>query len=86
MLHVIKEEATPGSRVKLKNPDPAYIVGKGNPVMGSIYECEGTICKGGNTSKFSISVKWDNGYQNVYKDNELCFTIEGNFIDIWEEK
>lgn len=83
MFLINKKNATPGTRVKLYKPDPMYIIGPANPVIGSRYECEGTITN--SSSSTGIGVRWDNGSSNGYRNNELCLSIEGNFINIWEE-
>jgi len=36
-------------KVKLVKPDPNYSIGKNNPVVGSKYECEGTLTRIGET-------------------------------------
>jgi hypothetical protein len=75
-------ECKEGMRVKLTKPDPYYTRGKSNPSVGTEYECGGEITEvSGNVA---IVVRWDNGFENSYKDDEL--TIEefsGKVVSIW---
>ncbi len=45
-------------------------LGPGNPLIGSKYECEGTI-SGVNSRVNRISVNWDNGTTNFYAEDDL---------------
>jgi len=57
------------SRVKLYggNYQPATT----NPVVGSKYECVGTVISLDNNSHHPIRVRWDNGNHNDYRQREL---------------
>lgn len=61
-----KEEVRIGDRVKLSSdsgfrPTPSF------PMVGSKYECTGTITRVGLTlSNDSVEVQWDNGAANVF--------------------
>lgn len=68
-----------GMRVILVNPSPSYEIGKSNPKVGTVWECEGTI----KESLFGTYVDWDNGTTNCYKDYELSPVCEGSCQSIW---
>jgi hypothetical protein len=70
-----------GMKVMLTDPDPEYDIGSSNPKAGTIWECDGTITEHGSGS---ISVDWDNGSHNGYKDNELSPVNGGICLDLWE--
>ena len=72
-----------GMRVILTNPAPRYVIGMSNPLVGTNWECEGTII---SYSSSLISVMWDNGKHNEYSDNELSEIeiCEGRCESIWE--
>jgi hypothetical protein len=57
------------SRVKLYNKN--YGPQASNPVFGTIYETTGTVVKLGADKRYPISVQWDNGTQNSYKEGDL---------------
>lgn len=81
------EELEPGMRVKLiENEMQGYDLGCSNPVVGSEWECEGTVDTI-NLDEMTAIVEWDNGYMNMYIDGDLTpaksTTAEGNFASIW---
>ena len=65
-------DAEIGQEVILVNPSPHYLIGGANPVVCSRYECCGIVS---GILKSRISVKWDNGTRNTYKNNELTLAI-----------
>lgn len=70
-----------GTVVWLTNPAPSYKIGEYNPVVGSEWECEGTVMF--NTIG-SAKVLWKNGCENGYKDNELSIKeSSGKCKSIW---
>jgi Mib_herc2. len=78
-------EASKGMRVVLTNPDSGYTIGKNNPEVGTIWECDGVIysCTGS-----TINVSWNNGNSNSYKSGELSeihdsSLCEGRCKSIW---
>ena len=81
------KECKPGMVVLLTNPAPTYSIGPSNPLVGTPFECEGTVSC---ASKSSIAVRWKNGGSNSYRDNELSLfryslNYEGYFTDIWQD-
>lgn len=74
------KELRKGMRVLLSKPDEEYTIGKSNPLVGTEWECTGTIYTYGNTS---VTVDWDNGKHNSYKDNELSLSHEERCKSIW---
>jgi len=72
-----------GMRVVLASPDRNYSIGGANPAVDSRYECEGTVVK---AKDGSVSVSWDNGSRNGYKDYELAEVDgpEGMCDSIWD--
>lgn len=68
-------------RVILTHPDPNYSIGESNPAVNSPWECTGTIVCVDRYNE--ITVKWDNGYSNIYKNNELSISHDGQCIPIW---
>ena len=65
-----------GDRVKFVNNSRNYRVGEANPLVGSKWECEGTVTRSG----IDVRVSWDNGRGNIYKSKclELIGTIKGD--------
>ena len=57
------------SRVELHSKK--YTPEQVNPIIGSIYECTGTVSNLFIGSRYQIEVIWDNGYRNKYKSNDL---------------
>ncbi len=57
------------SRVKLYNKN--YGPQESNPVFGSKYECAGTVFQLGGDKAYPISVIWDNGHKNSYREGDL---------------
>ena len=45
-----------------------YTTGQSNPLVGTKYECEGTVI---NIEHRSVRVEWDNGRRNVYNYRTL---------------
>lgn len=82
MKTLLCSELKRNMRVILTKPDEDYTIGLGNPVVGSKWECEGTVTE---YSYEDASVRWDNGHSNGYKDNELSLAdrIEGRCKSIW---
>lgn len=76
------EKAEKGWRVVLTHPDPGYSIDETNPVLGTEYECCGTILY---CEDDFLEVEWDNGMTNTYKDMELSTIKEINScISIWD--
>lgn len=73
-------EISKGMRVVLTAPDNSYNINETNPEVGTVWECIGTVA---SCSSGSISVVWDNGCSNSYKDNELSASYEGRCKSIW---
>lgn len=48
------------------NSRTGYSVGPSNPLVGSDWECEGTVV-GQRNPPHNVQVQWDNGRYNVYK-------------------
>ncbi len=69
-----------GMRVLLTKPDRGYTICDTNPLVGTEWECTGTVDTHGSSS---VSVDWDNGNHNSYKDNELSLVHEGRCKSIW---
>ena len=46
-----------------------YTLRENNPLLGSVFECEGTIVS--HSSGSSCTVRWDNGTSNTYSDTDL---------------
>lgn len=80
---VYAKSAAVGMLVLLKYPDPMYSIGKNNPKLGTKYECSGKITDIGFYG--NVRVRWDNGYENSYKDGELIIIDNpiGFCEDIW---
>jgi hypothetical protein len=89
-------EIETGERVLLTE-DGGYDPDKSNPIVGTEFECEGTITEVDPMSEEDeeddfqhydenacIYVKWDNGHENVYKGGDLILSRpEGNCTSIW---
>lgn len=73
-------EVSRGMRVVLSNPDNDYNINETNPAVGTKWECCGSVYSNGEGS---MSVNWDNGCSNSYKDNELSVSYEGRCKSIW---
>jgi len=69
-------------RVLLTKPDNNYEIGSANPVVGSKWECTGTVM---DQSGGHVHVIWDSGFSNGYKDNELSLDHDGRCESIWDE-
>ena len=78
MLDIHGEEIEEGERVRLRNADYHYTIGKSNPLIGTKFECEGVYTGDGEM------VEWVNGYSNSYKDGELE-RVDANCVDLWKE-
>lgn len=65
-----------GDKVKLKKPKERYVIGPGNPAVGTEWETHGTFV-GGN------KVLWFNGSSNSYGDRELM-NLNDQCVSIWE--
>jgi hypothetical protein len=82
MSELTYSELRKGMHVTLTNPSPDYTIGKGNPKVGTKWECVGKVvemCDG------SIDVRWENGAFNTYKSRELSVAHGGRCKSIWEE-
>lgn len=77
------KELKSGMRVILTNPAEHYDIGKSNPIVGSKWECVGSVL---GCSLGSIQVLWDNGATNCYIDYELSLDtgIIGRCESIWD--
>jgi hypothetical protein len=85
-MAVTSEMLTSGDRVILTNPDPGYTIHERNPTVGSRWFCGGKILNPGVDGEY-ISVRWDNGERNSYKDYELSFEEDFNVgicVSLWE--
>lgn len=69
-----------GDRVRFVDNYKNYSIGSANPLVGTLYECEGTV---ENTGPISTSVKWDNGTKNSYDVNTLALSEDYRVISIW---
>ena len=70
-----------GDRVKFTNKKSSYSIGSANPLVGTRYECEGSVL---SANSMCVSVAWDNGLRNGYKDGDLSLSEDINVISIWE--
>ena len=54
----------------------AHRHGESNPLLGTTYECCGSIIE---VRSNSVSVRWDNGERNSYRDQDLMHAsqVEG---------
>jgi len=71
-----------GMRVLLTKPASHYEIGPENPLIGTRWECEGTVI---NIVGDSVHVIWDSARSNGYKDNELSISHDGRCKSIWDE-
>lgn len=69
-----------GDRVRFVNNCRNYTIGSSNPLVGTPYECEGTIEQAG---LIGVSVKWDNGTKNTYDVKTLALSEGHRVISIW---
>jgi hypothetical protein len=80
-----------GMKVVLRRPDRGYDIGTRNPALGTEWECVGTV---EYVDAYEVTVDWENGTNNTYKDHELAVSYEsdynenegkssGSFISIW---
>ena len=69
-----------GDRIKLTHPKEYYTIGLANPLVGTKFECPGTIIEIYDGNK--IEVKWDNKTTNGYDEEDLDLYYE-NTISIW---
>jgi hypothetical protein len=51
-----------GDRVIFVRNIRGYSLGRGNPIQGSSWACEGTVTHAGTI----LTVRWDNGHLNSY--------------------
>ncbi len=61
-----------GDRVKFVSNPHRYVVGSANPLVGTSWECGGTITKVYTAGKYN-EVLWDTGRSNSYKPGCLDF-------------
>lgn len=66
-----------GDRVKFVNNPYHYSIGGSNPIVGSKWECPGTVCGVGDYT----AVNWDNGSYNDYKDG--CLELLRNPVKVF---
>ncbi len=72
-----------GDKVRLTHPDPAYDIGRYNPIAGTIHECIGTYIG-------AYEVEWGKGIVNGYQDYEVTLvtkhtnSVGGKYKSIWE--
>ena len=76
------KDLSKGMRVLLTKPASHYEIGSANPLVGTKWECEGTVM---DHSGDSAHVNWDSGYSNGYKDNQLSTVHGGRCKSIWDE-
>lgn len=69
-----------GDRVRFVDNCRNYTIGSANPLVGTPYECEGTVEHAG---LISVSVRWDNGTINNYDIKTLALSEGYRVISIW---
>jgi len=69
-----------GDRVNINSATNHQTPGVTNPVIGSEYECEGTVRRVGTLT--GIDVDWDNGLTCVYLSSQLSI-VDDHVISIW---
>jgi hypothetical protein len=69
-----------GTRVLLTKPDRGYTINESNPLVGTKWECAGSVDDG---RPGAVDVLWDNGHHNSYKDHELSSACGGRCKSIW---
>lgn len=72
-----------GMKVKLVCNPHKYKIGNSNPMVGSKWECEGTVVQ---NNIGETEVQWKNGCFNVYKSGCLGLAnqnIESIWLDDW---
>lgn len=58
-----------------------YSIDETNPAMGTPYECEGEIIDVDPDQE--ILVRWNNGEENCYVDNDLVLLGKTSCVSIW---
>lgn len=71
-LNGVKMEFKKGDRVVFTRNKPHYRLGPSNPLIGSEWYCEGTVC---DFNIYNIHVYWDNGCRNNYIPECLDFVV-----------
>ena len=69
-----------GDRVLFTSNTRGYSIGKGNPLVGTTYECPGKIKRIAGTV---IQVFWDNGHSNSYRQDDLSPADPGKLDPNW---
>jgi hypothetical protein len=82
MAELTYKELKKGMWVILTKPCRSYTIGRGNPKVGTEWECVGKVT---DLYDGSIDVSWENGTCNTYKSHELSAAHGGHCISIWEE-
>ena len=59
---------TEGDRVVFVSNENGYSLGSNNPMVGTPFECEGTVAMAAGSS---YRVIWDNGCTNSYRTGDL---------------
>jgi hypothetical protein len=69
-------------KVLLTHPDPSYVISEINPLVGTQWECEGSVVR---VAEDHVDVLWKNGFSNSYKNNELSISDTGSgvCVDMW---
>ena len=59
----------------------AHRTGESNPLLGTTYECPGSVIEVRGDS--SVSVRWDNGERNSYNNGDLMYAhlVEGKAMN-----
>jgi hypothetical protein len=70
-----------GNKVYL-NKNSGFPTRMNNPTIGSKYECVGVVVEVDRDSELKVRVEWENGTQNVYKDEHLI-KKDYNINSIW---
>jgi len=80
------KDAKVGMVVKLTHPLRGYVIGSGNPAVGSDWETTGKITR--VKREELIEVQWDNKRMNSYQSETLSVIDDleqGNCNSIWDD-
>jgi len=88
---ITKATAVIGMTVKLAFPKQHYLIGSGNPAIGTKWECSGVITEiSDDDDDNTIIVEWKNGNENEYENNTLIELLScrkepdmGRMTSIW---
>lgn len=82
MSELTYKELKVGMWVVLTKPCSSYTIGRGNPKVGTEWECVGKVVE---LYDGSIDVAWENGSYNTYQSRELSAAHGGRCKSIWDE-